>query len=107
MSTDNLNFRGKFRQYDVDGSPYLYRIGDVVEYKGNKFVAVKSTSSVIPNSANAQSTWQKLTAAAGGSFYIQDDLPTGAVAGDRWFRPTPSVLFTLIQQETDLIWVEL
>ena len=107
MNTDNLNFRGKFRQYNVDGSPYLYRIGDVVEHKGNKYVAIKSTSSVIPAGVDSTATWQKLSAAAGGGFYIQDDEPTAAVEGDRWYRPTPAILFTRIKQETDLIWVEL
>jgi hypothetical protein len=106
MNIDNLNFRGKFRQYDADGKSYLYKIGDVVEHKGNKYVAIKSTSNIVPNTANADSTWQRLSA-AGGSFYIQDDPPVGAVEGDRWFRPTPTVLFTLIKQETDMIWVEL
>jgi hypothetical protein len=104
---DTLSFRGRFKQYDADGKPYLYKIGDVVEYKSKKYIAVKATSSVIPGSANSESTWQKFVAAAGGGFYIQDDPPVGAIEGDRWFRPTPAVMFTLIKQETDFIWVEL
>ena len=41
-NADNLNFRGKYKQFDADGKPYLYRIGDVVEHRGVKYVALKS-----------------------------------------------------------------
>jgi len=105
-NSDNLNFRGKFKEYDVDGKPYLYRIGDVVEYKGKKYIATKATSTTVPGTISAKETWQTISG-PGGSFYIQDTPPIGAVEGDRWFRPTPSVMFTLIKQETNLIWVEL
>lgn len=106
-SSDKLNFRGKFKQYDVDGKPYLYKIGDVVEYRGKKYIATKATSTSVPGTDIAKDTWQTLTA-GGGSFYIQDSpAPVGAIEGDRWFRPTPAVLFTLIKQDNNYIWVEL
>jgi hypothetical protein len=107
-NADNLNFRGKFRQYDADGKPYLYRIGDVVEYKGAKYVALTSTSSIVPTTSTATATWKAL-GAGGGNFYIQDVLPSSGTAteGDRWYRPDVSVLYTLIKQENDMIWVEL
>lgn len=105
-NTDNLNYRGKFKQYDADGKPYLYKIGDTVDYKGKKYVAVKPTSSIVPGSANSDSTWLKL-AAGGGGFYISDDEPTNTVDGDRWYRPTTSIMYTRISQGIDLIWVEL
>lgn len=105
-NSDNLNFRGKFKQFDTDGKPFLYRIGDTVEYKGKKFVAVKPTSTTVPGTLSGDSTWKAL-AAAGGAFYIQEDAPTVAVEGDRWYKPTFSVMYTLIKQETDYIWVEL
>ena len=106
MSTDNLNFRGKFRQYDADGKPYLYRIGDVVDYKGKQYVAIKPTSSYIPSTPTGDSYWKGL-ATGGGSFYMQDAVPTTVVEGDRWYRPTTSIMYTAILQGTDLIWVEL
>ena len=105
-NADNLNFRGKFRQYDADGKPYLYRIGDVVEYKGAKYVALTSTSSIVPTTSTATATWKAL-GAGGGNFYIQDVLPGSGTEGDRWYRPDVSVLYTLIKQENDMIWVEL
>lgn len=108
MNTDNLNFRGKFRQYDVDGKPYLYKIGDVVDYKGKQYVAVRPTATTVPTTPNGENYW-KILAAGTGSFYIQDDPPASGtyIAGDRWYRPTTSVMYTCILQETDLIWVEL
>jgi hypothetical protein len=105
-SSDNLNFRGKYKQYDADGKPYLYRIGDVVEHRGKKFVSVKATSNAVPGTVSGDSYWQKL-AAGGGGFYIQETPPDAAVEGDRWYRPDVSVMFTLINQENNLIWVEL
>lgn len=105
-SADNLNFRGKFRQYDADGKPYLYRIGDVVEHKGMKYVALKSTSAIVPSANTATDTWQSM-AAGGGNFYIQDTPPNSVTEGDRWYRPDVSVLYTLIKQENNSIWVEL
>lgn len=51
--SDKINFRGKFRQYDADGNPYLYKIGDTVELNGKKFVAVKPTTSKIPEIGRA------------------------------------------------------
>ena len=36
-ASDKVNFRGKYRQYDVDGRPYLYRIDDTVEYNAEKY----------------------------------------------------------------------
>lgn len=103
---DKLNFRGKYKQYDADGKPYLYKIGDVVEYRNEKFVAIKATSFAVPGTTTSESTWQKL-GAGGGGFYIQDLPPSGAIEGDRWYRSDVSVMFTLINQENNLIWVEL
>jgi len=107
LNSDNLNFRGKYKQYDVNGNPYLYRIGDVVDHKGTQYVAVKNTTStVVPGGALSETTWQKL-GVAGGGFYIQDTPPTSPIAGDRWYRGDVSVLYTCIDQENNLIWVEL
>lgn len=107
-SADNFNFRGKFRQYDTNGTPYLYRIGDVVEYKGAQYVAISPTSTSVPNASSSEEIWRSLEAAAGGSFYIQDTPPDESITeGDRWYRPDISVMYTRIKQDLDLIWVEL
>jgi hypothetical protein len=46
-ASDKVNFRGKYRQYDVDGNPYLYRIGDTVEYNGEKYTKVLSPDNLM------------------------------------------------------------
>jgi GDP-L-fucose synthase len=56
--SDNLNYRGPFRQYDADGHPYLYKIGDVVEIKGKRYVATKPTSSKIPGTIDGNVVWK-------------------------------------------------
>jgi hypothetical protein len=101
--TDNINFRGKYRQYDADGKPYLYRIGDVVEHKGTRYVAVKSSSTNTPTPTS--DVWKPLT--SGSRFFIGIQPPTGVVEGDRWYRSDVSVMYTLIKQENNFIWVEL
>jgi len=106
MNTDNLNFRGKFKQYDADGNVYIYNIGDVVEYKGQKYAAVRATSgTTVPGNKTNENTWKAI--AAGSGFYIQDDPPVTQIAGDRWYRPTTSIMYTLINQDNNFIWVEL
>jgi hypothetical protein len=102
-STDTINFRGKYKQYDADGKPYLYRIGDVVEHKGTRYVAVKSNSTTTPTPTS--DVWKTL--ASGGKFFIGTQPPTGGVEGDRWYRSDVSVMYTLIKQENNFIWVEL
>lgn len=103
--TDKLNFRGKFRQYDVDGKPYLYLIGDTVEHSGKKYVAVKTTSSKIPGTQEGSPYW-KVTGGNFG-FYIQEDTPAYAEIGDRWYVPSTAILYTLVKEESNKFWVEL
>lgn len=104
--TDKINFRGKFRQYDVDGKPYLYIIGDGVEFNGKNYVAVKPTSIKVPGTQEGNNFWKEI----GGNyaFYIQEP-PSPALAniGDRWYVPSTSVLYTYIQEESNKFWVEL
>jgi len=102
-NSDNLNFRGKYKQYDADGNPYLYRIGDVVEHRGTKYVAVKASSTTTPSPTG--DVWKPLT--TGSQFFISITPPNGAVEGDRWYRSDVSVLYTRIRQENNYLWVEL
>jgi hypothetical protein len=104
-STDNLNFRGKFKQYDPDGKPYLYRIGDSVEFNGNVYVAVKPTSSRIPGTMEGKSYWSDLGDSDG--FYISEFTPPNSSIGDRWYVPSTGIMYTRIQEESNKIWVEL
>lgn len=103
--SDNLNYRGSFRQYDADGHPYLYKIGDVVEIKGKKYVATKPTSDKIPGTLEGNLIWKSL----GGdtSFYIMETPPINPLKGDRWYKPSTAILYTFVKEETNQFWVEL
>jgi hypothetical protein len=103
--TDKLNFRGKFRQYDVDGNSYLYKIGDSVEYLGEKYVAVKPTSDKIPGTIEGSTFWKSLGGAS--TFFIQETPPKNSEKGDRWYVPSTSILYTRVYEESNRFWVEL
>jgi hypothetical protein len=103
--TDKLNFRGKFRLYDVDGIPYLYKIGDSVEHNGKLYVAVIPTSSKIPNTQEGNSCWKEV----GGNFgfFIQETPPGKAEIGDRWYVPSTAILYTYTREQSNKFWIEL
>lgn len=104
--TDRLNYRGNFRQYDADGNLYLYKIGDVVEHKGSKYVAIKPTTSKIPGTQEGTPIWKELS--SDSSFYIQEPpAPINVKEGDRWFVPSTTILYTYVFEEGNLFWVEL
>jgi hypothetical protein len=105
--TDNLNFRGKYKQYDPDGKAYLYRIGDSVEYKGELFTAVKSNSFKIPGTLQGNAYWRSLGSSDG--FYISEyeEIPANPDIGDRWYVPSTGIMYTYIQEESNKFWVEL
>lgn len=103
--TDKLNFRGKFRQYDVDGRPYLYKIGDSVEQNGKLYVAVIPTSVKIPNTQEGTPYWKEIGGNYG--FFIQEKPPANAEIGDRWYVPSTAILYTFVREESNKFWVEL
>jgi hypothetical protein len=104
--SDNINFRGKFRQYDPEGKPYLYLIGDAVEYGSKRYVAVRPTSSSVPGSQEAKNIWKELSGNQG--FYIQEPpSPVNVNIGDRWYVPSTEILYTYVQEESNKFWVEL
>ena len=104
--SDNINFRGKFRQYDVEGKPYLYLIGDAVEFGGKRYVAVKPTSTKVPGTQDGNIIWKEIAGNQG--FYIQEPPPPVNVNnGDRWYVPSTAILYTYVQEESNRFWVEL
>jgi hypothetical protein len=105
MRTDNLNFRGKYKQYDPDGNSYVYKIGDSVEYKGKLFAAVQVNTDKIPDTKEGSTFWKSLGGVEG--FYISETPPTNAKIGDRWWRPSTSILYTYVLENTNRFWVEL
>lgn len=103
-NTDNLNFRGKFRQYDVDGRPYLYRIGDSVTYNGKKYVAIKPTQTLVPGTLQGGSVWKEL--GSKDNFYYGELPPTSPAVGDRWFRPSVGIMYTYVEENNNQFWIE-
>lgn len=102
--SDRLNFRGKFRQYDADGKPYLYFIGDSVEYGSKRYVAVKPTSSKIPGTIEGDSVWKEI--AGNQAFYVSERVPVNANVGDRWYKPSDAVLYTYVQEGNNKFWID-
>jgi hypothetical protein len=102
---DTLNFRGKYRQYDVDGKPYLYFIGDTVEHNAQIYVAVRPTSTKVPGTQEGKTYWKE----TGGNFgfFIQETPPSNADIGDRWYVPSTAILYTYVKEESHKFWVEL
>jgi hypothetical protein len=102
---DTLNFRGKYRQYDVDGKPYLYFIGDTVEHNAKIYVSVRPTSSKVPGTQEGGVFWKE----TGGNFgfYIQETAPRTADIGDRWYIPSTAIMYTYVKEGNHAFWVEL
>lgn len=103
--SDNINFRGKFKLYDTNGSSYLYRIGDTVTHNGKKYVAIKPTQSLIPGTSNGNSAWEEISSS--GQFYFQDQNPYSPAVGDRWFRPSSGVLYNYVEENGNKFWIEI
>lgn len=106
QKTDNLNYRGNYKQYDADGNLYLYKIGDVVDHKGIKYVAVKPTNTKIPGTQEGNPIWKELS--SDSVFYIQEPpAPINVKDGDRWYVPSTSILYTYVSEGSNEFWVEL
>lgn len=103
--TDNLNFRGKYKQYDPDGNAYLYRIGDSIEYKGELFTAIKPNSFKIPGTIEGSNYWKSVGSSDG--VFISESIPANPDIGDRWYVPSTGIVYTYIQEESNKFWVEL
>lgn len=103
---DKLNFRGKYRQYDVDGKQYLYFNGDVVEYKSQIYVCIISNTDKVPGTKEGDPYWQETGGDLG--FYIQETpVPKTAEIGDRWYVPSTAIMYTYVQENNNKFWVEL
>ena len=106
--TDNINFRGRYKQYDVDGREFLYRIGDSVEYMGELFTTIKPTSSTkIPGTLQGNNYWRSLGSSEGFFISEYEETPANPDIGNRWYVPSSGILYTYIQEESNKFWVEL
>jgi hypothetical protein len=103
--TDNINFRGKYKKYDVNGNPYLYRIGDTVSYNGKKYVATQPTENLIPGTINGSAAWDEIS--TGNNFYFQNENPYSPSVGDRWYRPESNILYNYVEEDGNKFWLEI
>lgn len=102
--TDNINFRGKYRHFDPNGSEAKYIIGDTVEFNGLFYTATETISGVAPNVKN--SGWKHLS--SNSNFFIEESPPAGITyKGDRWFKPSTGILYTRVKDDNGMHWVEL
>lgn len=97
-----LNFRGKYRKYDPNGYYSVYNTGDVVEYLGKRYVAVKATKNIIP--LNNITNWKELEVAS--RFFRSEVEPSDTNEGDRWLDITTGIVYTRIRDMNGLHWVE-
>lgn len=102
---DKINFRGKYRQYDIDGNPYVYAIGDCVDHNGQLYVAVQNSQTKIPGTQEGKPFWNEFGAKFG--FFIQEKPPQNADIGNRWYVPSTAIMYTYVREKTNRFWVEL
>lgn len=105
MSTaDKLNFVGIYRKYNSNGSLVVYRVGDVVEFEGKRYIATKSITELSPFAYN--SGWAELAGQSG--IFVQETIPIQSILGDRWLKPATGVLYTkIVDEQNNYHWVEL
>ncbi|NBO23993.1 MAG: hypothetical protein EBU93_01965, partial [Chlamydiae bacterium] len=59
-ASNNLKYRGNYRQYDSRGYEVAYTVGDVVVYNGKQYVSKTNNKKSIPTKVNTE--WEILTA---------------------------------------------
>lgn len=102
---DIINFKGKYRQYDVDGNPYNYVIGDCVDYNGQLYVAIQNSRTKIPGTQEGKSFWNEFGGKFG--FFVQETAPQNADVGNRWYVPSTAIMYTFVREKSNKFWVEL
>jgi len=82
----------------------LYSYGDLVEYDGNSYLALKS--GILPAPTNPGDSWYKLNSRA--TFYRTSVAPKFTEDGDKWFDTSTGILYTRVKQTNGvLMWIEL
>tara|TARA_Y100000592_G_C5216599_1_gene197457 strand:- start:83 stop:403 length:321 start_codon:yes stop_codon:yes gene_type:complete len=100
-------FVGTFQVRDLDGRPKLYRRGDVVDYKGEQYVAVRNTKSYTPLHQESRSGWRKISSSNTMNFTNSDSEPETPNEGDHWFNSSSGKLFIYIKDKDTEQWIEL
>ena len=107
MSDDIKRFVGDFKIRNDDSSLRVYFAGDVVDYKGNQYVAVKRTSGYTPIHPESRSGWKKMSSNKSINFTNSETEPETPSEGDHWFNSSVGKLFIYIKDKDTEQWVEL
>ena len=105
--SDIKRFVGNFEIRLPSGSPRIYQIGDVVDYKGDQYVAIKRTSGYTPLHPESRSGWRKMSSNKSMNFTNSDTEPETPDEGDHWFNSSVGKLFIYIKDKDTEQWVEL
>lgn len=102
-TSNNLKYRGNYRQYDSRGYEVAYTMGDVVVYNGKQYVSKTNNKKSIPTKINTE--WEILTANY-KNFYYSETTPLNADVGDRWVDSVSGRMYTYIEDTNGFHWVE-
>jgi len=100
-------YAGEWTVRNSDGEIKEYYEGDVVQYKGNSYVAMKTTSGFTPLHEESRSGWRKITSDATIAFTNSEKEPETPKDGDIWFNSSLGKLFIYIKDKDTEQWVEL
>ena len=98
-------FRGPFAIKQPNGELSVYDTGDVVEFKGNNYIAPKQISGFSP--IHTKSGWVKFNSNRSMNFTNSDTPPEIANEGDHWHDSSSGKLFIYIKDVDTEQWVEL
>ena len=105
--SDIVRFVGKFEIRDFAGAPKVYELGDVVDYEGKQYVAIRQTSGYSPLHNENTSGWKEMTSTRSMNFTNSETEPEIANEGDHWFDSSSGKLFIYIDDKDTKQWIEL
>tara|TARA_R110000824_G_scaffold196499_1_gene379765 strand:- start:1054 stop:1374 length:321 start_codon:yes stop_codon:yes gene_type:complete len=105
--TDIKRFIGNFEIRNPSGTERVYEEGDVVEFEGRQYVAIRKTSGYSPLHPESRSGWKKLTSTRSMNFTNSETEPEVAIDGDHWFDSSSGKLFIYIEDKDTKQWIEL
>lgn len=100
---DQINIRGEYQEYDDNGNPISYSIGDVVDFNEKTYIANVNNPDhpYIENSG-----WYQI--ARGSIFFKDSSVPKFVRSGDKWFDTSTGIMYTMVIQDNGYMhWVEL
>jgi len=84
-----------------------YALFDVVDYKGEQYVAIKRTSGYTPLHPESRSGWRKMSSNKSMNFTNSEKEPETPNEGDHWFNSSLGKLFIYVKDKDTEQWLEL